>query len=273
MADIFGIIIIASIISYSSDQQIPANHSLVEKALIKKITNLKSSNYLIDKINPKKNSVYVELYSKTWNNPNDTKKTAYSIASLLKQSDVKDDYFILIQHASFHLYKLVKSDTLVIIENYYKRSKNKYMAKKPKKNNEWKIVDRIEIRGQKIFYGLHADTVFKVLTSSDQIKESDIKKDGAGNLIVTHHWKVNNKKIDITFERWSGMYRVKKIKVLEDDSSSKKQAKKNKKAKAKRPESCCIYDDCEKYGGCDNFSNCYGACLDDCMRTGCPLCK
>gem|GEM_PF-1515320 len=81
--------------------------------------------------------------------------------------------------------------------------------------SSWETVDTIEVRGQVIYKGLHADTVFNVLKKSDGISDPDITNDGYGNLIVTHHWKVDNRYIDITFERWNEMYRVKEIKVRE----------------------------------------------------------
>jgi len=81
--------------------------------------------------------------------------------------------------------------------------------------SSWETVDTIEVRGQVIYKGLHADTVFNVLKKSDGISDPDIRNDGYGNLIVTHHWKVDNRYIDITFERWNEMYRVKEIKVRE----------------------------------------------------------
>ena len=82
--------------------------------------------------------------------------------------------------------------------------------------SSWEAVDTIEVREQVIYKGLHADTVFNVLKKSDAISDPDIRNDGYGNLIVTHHWKVDERYIDITFERWNDMYRVKEIKVLEN---------------------------------------------------------
>ena len=222
ICSIIGLLILNSILDRSHSVSNKIIYSASEKKLIKEIKQTHNTNYLINKINTFKNGMNVELNTKTWKNPNDTKNLAYSIASLLKQNNVEDDYSILVHQSSFKIYKLVKSDTLVIIENYYKKNKKKYKAEILEENNKWKTVDEIEIRGQKIYHGLHADTVFKVLTKSDQIKESDIRKDGSGNLIVTHHWKVDNRKLDITFERWFGMYRVKKIRVLNERESNSK---------------------------------------------------
>lgn len=242
----------------TSSQLLRADNSTFEETLFE----LCNGHYLFEDIilDPSgSNHSYIWLIAAAWKNPRDTKRLVTTIKMLAKQSTLNEYEISVFGKPSLtnRIALITIRPTGVTLDYTYTEAKQKSFAlKKP----SWEQVDVLKIRGRAIYNGLHADSVFEVLTKSDAIAAPDVNKDEDESLIVTHHWKVDDQFIDITFRRWDNMYRVRAIRVVYDKAAT-------------RPESCHIYEDCTMYGGCKNFSNCYGACVDDCVKSGCSLCK
>ena len=240
------------------------------------LTTLCQKHYLFDSIvvgNTEPNNVSIWLSVRAWSNPNDTRSLVNQIKEFSENAR-RNEYEILVfgkPLLTSMIARIAVGTEGAKVDYTYDKAKRDSFAFR---NSGWETVHVLQVGGLSIFKGLHVDSVFAVLTPADRVSDPDITNDGAGNMTGTHHWKKENRLIDITFKRWDGMYRVHSIRVLEGKSSTpKRSSNKTAKATATRPKSCCIYDDCKAYGGCDNYSNCFGACLDDCMRVGCPLCK
>lgn len=269
----YCIILLAAFLAVTSNGQLLRSHdSGFEVTLMK----LCKAHYLFDDIaldTNGANQISIWLTAKTWSNPKDTKTLVDSIKLLAESSSLKE-YKVLVfgkPTPSMRIAQITIGPTGSELDYTYTKAKQESLSVG---KSTWKTVDVLQVRGLRIYKGLHADSVFMSLTTADRTSEPDIINDGSGNLTGTHHWKVDDKLIDITFARWDGMYRVQGIRTR--DVGKSPQVKSNndtQKEAATRPKSCCLYDDCKAYGGCKNYSNCYGACLDDCMRVGCPLCK
>ncbi len=233
------------------------------------ILELCKNHYLFEEIikdSLDSDHVSIWLNSKVWDNPKDTRKLVDMIIYQADKSGL-NDYQVSI------FGKPIVTNRIAFITVDSGSTDLDYTYSEAKSEFSWKEVAVLTVRGRSIQKGLHADSVFEVLTKFDRISESDVKNDQKnGSLIVTHHWRIDDQLIDITFERWDNMYRVSKIKNR-FTYNNKKAKKKSPTNVASRPKSCHIYEDCKMYGGCKNFSNCYGACIDDCKRNNCTLCK
>ena len=75
--------------------------------------------------------------------------------------------------------------------------------------DKWETTDHIYVKGEIIGFEDPADVVFEILKRNGVVKisEPDVLGDGT----VTHHYKINNKYVNITFERSYGQYRITKI--------------------------------------------------------------
>lgn len=274
MKKLLWIVLLMFLAIGTSSKVLKADDSGFESALLK----LCKTHYLFDDIlldTSGSNHLSIWLKAKVWNNPIDTRKLVDSIKKLAKTSALSEFKISVFGKPSLsnRIALITVRPKGVVLDYTYIEAKQKSL---PFKKSSWKRVSVLTVRGQRIYEGLHADSVFKVLTQTDRISESDVKNDGTGSLVVTHHWKVDNQFIDITFRRSDGMYRVHSIRKRLSNKTLKQQKQPQKKSNgniATRPKSCYIYGDCKMYGGCNNFSNCYGACLNDCKRNGCPLCK
>lgn len=242
------------------------------------LSKLCNSHYLFDDIlldTNGSNHSSIWLSAKVWNNPKDTRKLVDSM-KMLAEKLAPNEYKISVfgkPSLSNRIALITVIPKGAVLDYAYIEAKQKSLAFK---KSSWEKVAVLKVRGRTIYKGLHADSVFEVLTKTDRISETDVKKDQAGNLVVTHHWRVDGRYIDITLRRWDGMYRVHSIRKRLSGKGEKQQKGTKKKTNrniATRPKSCHIYEDCKMYGGCKNFSNCYDACLDDCRRNGCSLCK
>ena len=266
------IVVIVILVIGTTSRSIKADNGRFEVAL-EELCNAHylSENIVIDTYGS--SQAFVWLSDKVWSNPKDTRKFVNSIKLLAETSDI-NKYEISVfgkPSLSNKIAQITVGPIDPVIDYTYDDAKWESFAFR---RSFWEKVESLKIQGLTIYKGLHADSVFRVMSKSDGISGPDVKRDGKGGLIITHHWKVDDQFIGITFRRWDNMYRVESIRIFDiDKERQKEKEKKAKKQVGTRPKSCHIYEDCEMYGGCENFSNCYGACWDECKRSSCPLCK
>ncbi len=145
---IFGILIVLSIYcavtDYNSIVNDPSKKYTHEvRFLLKNLSDLKKTNYLIKEKRVSSNGIYIIFSSKTWSNPNDTKSVVDSIAQLLKKSEVKDTFTIKFWADKYLLYSLIKSDSSVLTKDYYDKKKKLFQSNltaASKKNDEGSIL-------------------------------------------------------------------------------------------------------------------------------------
>ena len=93
--------------------------------------------------------------------------------------------------------------------------------------NQWQSVNSVVVRGKTISVGMLSDDLFtkapngkKILTDEEHIGK-DVSKDptNPNSLLVTHHYKTEDKFIDIVMARSEdpGPYRIKDILVKKSD--------------------------------------------------------
>jgi len=211
----------------ATSQFINASNSKFEAALVK----LCKAHYLfedivIDRYGSDQASVW--LSDKVWSNPKDTRKFVNSIKLLAETSDI-NKYEISVfgkPSLSNRIAQITVGPIDPVLDYTYDDAKWESFAFR---RSFWEKVESLKIRGLTIYKGLHADSVFRVMSKSDGISGPDVKRDGKEGLIVTHHWKVDDQFIGITFRRWDNMYRVQIIRVF--DINKERQKENEEKAK------------------------------------------
>lgn len=223
------IVLIVFLVTGTTGQLIKADNSSFEAALVELCNaHYLSENIVIDTYGS--SQAFVWLSDKVWSNPKDTRKFVNSIKLLAETSDI-NKYEISVfgkPSLSNRIAQITVGPIDPVIDYTYDEAKWESFAFR---RSFWEKVESLKIRGLTIYKGLHADSVFRVISKSDGISGPDVKRDEKGGLIITHHWKVDDQFIGITFRRWDNMYRVESIRVF--DINKERQKEKEKKANLK----------------------------------------
>lgn len=92
------------------------------------------------------------------------------------------------------------------------RTPNPGQPKRRAKSGVWRTVESFRVSGQLLGLQDPADVVYDVLTPEYRVADPDVVHTAEG-MVVTQHYRVGSRYIDITFKRSFGEYRVTRIRI------------------------------------------------------------